>query len=81
MVDVSNINVGAALPQHIGSAMVIALMAHQPDTWLDALPLELLGIWTSYKDDMMASSLELAYGIAGEFFSISLSHANVSEYL
>ncbi|GBL93088.1 hypothetical protein AVEN_216446-1 [Araneus ventricosus] len=50
-----------------------ALMTHLPENWLDALPLVLLGIRTSFKQDLTTSSEELVYGTAlklqGEFFS------------
>ncbi|GFS77964.1 integrase catalytic domain-containing protein [Nephila pilipes] len=41
-----------------------ALMEYLPDCWLDVLCLVLIGIQTSYKDYMVASSAELAYGTA-----------------
>ncbi|GFS78344.1 transposon Tf2-6 polyprotein [Nephila pilipes] len=37
-----------------------SLLALLPDSWLDTLPLELLGIRSSFKDDMVTSSSELA---------------------
>ncbi|GFT52585.1 hypothetical protein NPIL_268221 [Nephila pilipes] len=33
-----------------------ALMAHLPDSWPDALYLVVLGIWSSYKDNMVEAS-------------------------
>ncbi|GFT56689.1 RT_RNaseH_2 domain-containing protein [Nephila pilipes] len=35
-----------------------ALMTHLPDSWLDPLPLVLIGIWINFKDDMAATSAE-----------------------
>lgn len=49
-----------------------AVMAHSNDNWVDALPLVLLGIRTSLKDDIKTTSAELVYGeplhLPGEFF-------------
>ncbi|GFT49104.1 uncharacterized protein NPIL_146551 [Nephila pilipes] len=62
-----------------------ALMAHLPESRLDILPLVLLGIWTSYKDDVDTSAAELVYRMAlklpAEFFSSSLSNASAPEFL
>ncbi|GFX34523.1 pro-Pol polyprotein [Trichonephila clavipes] len=50
----------------------IALMTHLPESWLDSLPMVLLGIRSSFKQDLEASSAELVYGttlkLPGEFF-------------
>ncbi len=47
----------------------------QPEDWMDALPLILLGIRTAYKMDISSTSAELVYGIGlrlpGEFFDPS----------
>ena len=44
-----------------------------PDRWADMLPLALLGIRTSYKDDLHCTATELVYGtslrLPGEFFA------------
>jgi hypothetical protein len=50
-----------------------ALMCHPNSTWLQALPLVLLGIRTAYKEELKCSTAELVYGeplsLPGEFFS------------
>lgn len=53
-----------------------ALMAHSPTfSWLDALPIVLLGIHTAFKEDITCTSAELVYGttlrLPGSFFSPS----------
>ena len=53
-----------------------ALKAHpQPDHWTDALPLVLLGIRTTLKEDIACTAAELVYGtslrLPGEFFTAS----------
>ena len=49
-----------------------ALMCHADCNWVDNLPLVLLGIRSSFKEDLQASSAELVYGeplrLPGEFF-------------
>lgn len=49
-----------------------AIMCHADNTWSEALPLVLLGIRSSFKEDLQASSAELVYGeplrLPGEFF-------------
>ena len=44
-----------------------------PDHWADMLPLVLLGIWTSLKEDIGCTTAELVYGtrlrLPGEFFA------------
>ncbi|GBN65351.1 hypothetical protein AVEN_130684-1 [Araneus ventricosus] len=49
-----------------------ALMEHLPENWLDALPLILLGIRSSFKPDLATSSAESVYGttlkLPEEFF-------------
>lgn len=51
-----------------------ALMTHAPAfNWLDALPMALLGIRTSFKEDLSCTCAELVYGttlrLPGSFFS------------
>uniref|UniRef100_A0ABD2VYU9 Uncharacterized protein n=1 Tax=Trichogramma kaykai TaxID=54128 RepID=A0ABD2VYU9_9HYME len=50
-------------------------MSHQHEDWLEALPLVLLGIRASFKEDISATSSELVYGkplrLPGEFFKSS----------
>nr|GFT14565.1 hypothetical protein NPIL_442531 [Nephila pilipes] len=61
--------------QRFFSQLKRAMISHLPDRWLDGLPFVLLGIWTSYKDGIAASSAEMAYRstlkLLGEFFSRS----------
>ncbi|CAL1281055.1 unnamed protein product [Larinioides sclopetarius] len=60
-------------------------MAHLAENWLDALPLVLLGIRTSFKEDLATSSAELVYGttlkLPGEFFSNASVTASTSSFL
>jgi hypothetical protein len=48
-------------------------MCHADQQWTTALPLVLLGIRTSFKEDMLSSVAELVYGeplrIPGEFLT------------
>jgi len=48
-----------------------AIMCHAGEQWTEALPLVLLGIRTSYKEDLQSSAAELVYGeplrVPGEF--------------
>lgn len=50
-----------------------ALMCHPSRTWLEALPLVLLGIRSAYKEDLKCSAADLLYGqplrLPGEFLS------------
>jgi transposase InsO family protein len=50
-----------------------AIMCHADQHWTEALPLVLLGIHSSFKADLQASSAELVYGetlrIPGEFLT------------
>ena len=47
----------------------------QPDSWMDALPLVLLGIRTALKEDISSTAAEMVYGttlrLPGEFFTPS----------
>lgn len=62
-----------------------ALMAHLPDSWLDVLPVVLLGIRTSFKEDIAASAAEMVYGttlkLPGEFFSNTPVTTDASPFL
>ena len=46
-----------------------------PSSWMDALPLVLLGIWTALKEDTSSTAAEMVYGttlrLPGEFFTAS----------
>lgn len=60
-------------------------MSRSPESWLDVLPLVLLGIRASLKEDLGASSSELLYGSAlklpGEFFRNSPATSNPFDFL
>lgn len=49
-----------------------AIMCHADSNWVESLPFVLLGIRSSFKEDLQASSAELVYGeplrLPGEFF-------------
>lgn len=49
-----------------------AITCHANDSWVDSLPLVLLGVRSAYKEDAQASAAELVYGqpmrLPGEFF-------------
>jgi hypothetical protein len=55
-----------------------AIMCHDNSQWTEALPLVLLGIRSSWKEDIESSSAELVYGEAlrlpGQFLSPSVNH-------
>jgi hypothetical protein len=52
-----------------------AIMCHADQQWTEALPLVLLGIRTSFKEDLQASVAELVYSkplrIPGELLTLS----------
>lgn len=52
-----------------------SLKCYPPDTWMDALPIVLLGLRTSFKEDLQSTPAELVYGsnlqLPGEFFVCS----------
>ncbi|XP_043196713.1 uncharacterized protein LOC122367555 [Amphibalanus amphitrite] len=56
-----------------------SLRAHQATSWTDVLPLVLLGIRSTIKADLQATSAELVYGsslrLPGEFFISSQASA------
>ena len=60
---------------------------HNPITWTDSLPLILLGIRTTLKEDLHCTTAELVYGttlrLPGEYFddSISDTNTNISNYV
>lgn len=64
-----------------------SLKASLPTTWVDALPLVMLGIRSALKDDLHATAAELVYGatlrVPGEFFTSTLDEAvpNAAEYV
>ena len=51
----------------------------QPESWVESLPLTLLGLQAAFKEDLQCSTAELVYGtplcLPGEFFSTSSSTA------
>src|SRR5678816_3590529 len=63
-----------------------SLMGHgYPENWSENLPLILLGIRTSYKEDLQCSSVEPAYGssirIPGEFILPSSTPSDYHTFL
>lgn len=63
-----------------------AITCHGRDTWVEALPLVLLGIRSAYKEDVHASTAELLYGqplrLPGDFFNPPLNEiTDVMDYL
>ena len=56
---------------------------HNPITWTDSLPLILLGIRTTLKEDLHCTAAELVYGttlrLPGECFDDSISDTNNSD--
>ncbi|GFU66947.1 transposon Tf2-11 polyprotein [Trichonephila clavipes] len=62
-----------------------ALMTHLPESWLDSLPMVLLGIRSSFKQDLEASSSELVYGttlkLPGEFFVNTPATTSTTSFL
>lgn len=62
-----------------------AIMCHADCNWVETLPLVLLGIRSSYKDDLQTSSAELVYGeplrLPGEFFQAAAPHStDISDF-
>lgn len=59
-----------------------AIRCHKTDRWVEVLPSVLLGIRSSFKEDLGATSAELVYGttlrLPGEFFRSSLSSTTPS---
>ncbi|GFV61285.1 hypothetical protein TNCV_2282771 [Trichonephila clavipes] len=62
-----------------------ALMTHLPESWLDSLPMVLLGIRSSFKQVLEASSAELVYGttlkLSGEFFVNTPATTSTTSFL
>ena len=46
----------------------------QPDSWMDALPLVLLGIRTTLKEDISSTVAEMVYGTTLHLKQLSLTH-------
>jgi len=50
-----------------------AIKCHETKNWIEALPVVLLGLRTSYKEDIKASTAEMVYGstlkLPGEYFA------------
>lgn len=62
-----------------------AIMCHADCNWVDMLPLVLLGIRSSFKDDLQSSSAELVYGeplrLPGDFFQASApEYTDISDF-
>ena len=47
-----------------------ALMCHSNESWVDALPLVVLGLKTAQKEDLKSSSAELLYGKPEDSWSL-----------
>ena len=63
-----------SMVEHFHCQMKAALKAQpNPDAWMTSLPLILLGIRTSFKQDLNATTAEMVYGstllLPGEFFT------------
>ena len=49
-----------------------AIMCHEGTTWTELLPVILLGILTTYKEDLQSSAVELVYGVPLRIFGALL---------
>jgi cleavage and polyadenylation specificity factor subunit 1 len=62
-----------------------AIMCHADQYWTEALPLVLLGLRTSFKEDLQASVAELVYGetlrIPGEFLTPSTAPMDTTQMI
>ena len=74
--------------EHFHHPLKAALKAQpQPDSWKDALPLVLLGIRTTLKEDISSTAAEMVYNttlrLPGEFFTPfqTSSLPNPSDYV
>ncbi|GFV16802.1 transposon Ty3-G Gag-Pol polyprotein [Trichonephila clavipes] len=60
-------------------------MTHLPESWLGSLPMVLLGIRSSFKQDLEASYAELVYGttlkLPGEFFVNTPATTSTTSFL
>ncbi|XP_014204705.1 uncharacterized protein LOC106636722 [Copidosoma floridanum] len=65
--------------ERVHRTLKAGLMCNEDIPWPDALPLVLLGLRTSFKEDLQASPAEMLYGttlrVPGEFFTTT-SHPN-----
>jgi len=50
------------LVERLHHTLKAAIMCHADEKWTEALPLVLLGICTTYKEDLQSSAAELVYG-------------------
>lgn len=50
------------LVERLHRQLKAAIMCHEDESWMESLPLVLLGIRTAFKDDMASTSAELVYG-------------------
>jgi len=50
------------LMEHLHSTLMAAIMCQAEEKWTEALPLVLLGISNTYKEDLQSSAAELVYG-------------------
>ncbi|XP_025829488.1 uncharacterized protein LOC112904215 [Agrilus planipennis] len=64
--------VGNGLVERWHRTLKAAIKAHETSNWVNVLPVVLLGLRTSYKDDIKASAAEMTYGttlrLPGEYF-------------
>ncbi|XP_053667926.1 uncharacterized protein LOC128718321 [Anopheles marshallii] len=62
-----------------------SILCHDPDHWCDHLPVILLGLRTTYKEDIKASPAEMVYGttlrIPSEFFVTNSESTNEAEFV
>ena len=60
-----------------------AIMCHTNSTWLDALPLALLGIRSAFKSDLQTTAADLVYGeplrLPGEMFAPIPANKNITD--
>ncbi|GFW77979.1 pol polyprotein [Trichonephila clavipes] len=60
-------------------------MTHLPESWLDSLPMVFLGIRSSFKQDLEASSAKLVYGttlkLPGDFFVNTPATTSTTSFL
>lgn len=66
------------LVERLHRQLKAGIMCHNNTQWTEVLPIVLLGIRSSWKDDVQASSAELVYGeplrLPGQFLSPSSNH-------
>lgn len=62
-----------------------AIRSHENESWTESLPIVLLGIRSSFKEDLKATAAEMVYGegirLPGEFFSPNNQVENTTEVI